>query len=269
MKLIYIDEAGNTGGRADPDQPIHMIGALIVDQGQVRNIEERLNKLAQECTDSVEKTDVIVLPDDVEFHGAELYSGKKFFEKIDPALRIRICMDILQVCKEEGALFGAFGVDKLKKITGTYPHLLCFQFMLERVQDYLAGPTVSDFGLLVADEHRELEEQLIRDLAFSKSVNTGWGWRPTAIKNVVDTVHFVKSHHNRLIQACDVVTYFKLKGYRLRQRLISAYLASPPATRQFSFAEYCDANAKRAEKAVLRLHDVIKTFERFEKIWPL
>ena len=45
MKLIYLDEAGNTGSKADPDQPIHMIGSLIVDEAHVRPIEIRLDAI--------------------------------------------------------------------------------------------------------------------------------------------------------------------------------------------------------------------------------
>jgi hypothetical protein len=32
VKLIYVDESGNTGSKRDPNQPIHMNGAVIVDE---------------------------------------------------------------------------------------------------------------------------------------------------------------------------------------------------------------------------------------------
>ena len=79
MKLIYIDEAGNTGAKADPDQPIHMIGALIVDQNQIRKIEIKLRILAEICADLINASGHFVLVDQIEFHGSELYGGKKYF----------------------------------------------------------------------------------------------------------------------------------------------------------------------------------------------
>jgi hypothetical protein len=266
MKLIYIDEAGNTGRRADPDQPIHMIGSLIVDQAQVRGIEVKLNEIAERCAKSVSSPLHSLSADKVEFHGTDLFGGNKSFSHMGPSERIIVCTEIIGVCKAEGAIFGSCAIDKLK-LLGGHPHMRCFQFMLERVQDYLTW--AGDLGLIVADEHRELEEQIIHDLAFSKRVSTGWGWRPTPIKSIIDTVHFVKSKHNRLVQACDVLTYFRLKGYRLNARLAEAYVASNAALRGVTFQTYCDANAKPAEKAVLSLTAEIRSFERFLKVWPV
>ncbi len=209
MKLIYIDEAGNTGTKADPDQPIHMIGTLIVDQSQVRGIEVKLNEIAERCAVSITSSGHKVSADAVEFHGTDLFGGNKVFRHMKPAERITVCGEIIAVCKAEKAIFGSCAIDKFK-LWGGHPHMRCFQFTLERVQDYLT--VVNGLGLIVADEHRELEEEMIHDLAFSKRVSTGWGWRPTPITSIVDTVHFVKSRHNRLVQACDVLTYFLISG---------------------------------------------------------
>lgn len=268
MKLIYIDEAGNTGTKADPDQPIHMIGALIVDQSKIRSIELRLNALAEVCVEKLSEAGQTASADQIEFHGAEIFSGKKVFAHIKPGDRVEICSDLIEICKAEEAVFGSCSINKMK-LWGGHPHLRCFQFTLERIQDYLMA--VDDLGLLVADEHRELEEEILRDLAFSKHVSTQWGWRPTTIKNVVDTVHFVKSKHNRLVQACDVLTYFRLKGERLEDKLRHAWWASNPmkdGKLDPTFADYQDANTKPAEKAVLAFNKAIKGFERFRKLWP-
>lgn len=261
MKLIYIDEAGNTGKKPDPDQPIHMIGALIVDQGQISGIEAKLNVVARRCAEAIGRE---VSADGLEFHGSDLFGGNKVFNRLKPAERIGVCQDVIRVCAAEGALFGACAINKLRLVGDHHPHMLCFQFTLERVQDYLTA--VDDLGLIVADEHRELEDEIIRDLTFSKRSSTGWGWRPTPITRVVDTVHFVKSRHNRLVQACDVLTYFRLKGHRYRMKLLEAYNVARPAEQDFH--AYCEANAKPSEKAVLALSAEIQAFQRFHKIWP-
>ena len=281
MRFIYIDEAGNTGRRADPDQPIHMVGALIVDETQVRGLEIVLNELGRETANKLTRAGhrsaaLDVGPEkfpvqghEVEFHGAEIYGGRGIAGTgLNPQERIELCGAIVEACKAAGVRYGSAAVDKMKLQGGGHPHLHCFQFMLERVQDYLARENV--LGLIVADEHRELEEHLIRDLAFSKDYSTGWGWRPTAIRNIVDTVHFVKSRHNRLVQACDVLTYFRLRGQRIVSRETSRFLAalrsgSPRGTLE----QFIEANCRPTDLAVYRLYSEIRSFEEFEKLWPV
>lgn len=265
MKLIYLDEAGNTGSKADPDQPIHMVGSLIVDQAHVRPIEVRLNALAERCRTLIRAAGHAVPADPIEFHGADIYGGRGLFKPISPADRIAVCADIIAACRDGAAEFGHCAVNKMKLISG-HPHMRCFQFTLERLQDYLSRK--NELGLLIADEHRELEEEIIQDLAFSKEFTTGWGYRPTAIENIIDTVHFVKSKHNRLVQACDVLTYFRLKGLRLSDKILEAYLLSSEKEGGMSQSDYIALHTRPTEKAVLRLKDAIQAMERFRHLWP-
>ena len=88
MKLIYLDEAGNTGAKADPDQPIHMIGSLIVDQGQIRDIEQQLEGIAEQALLKMQGGPIRPLAEGLEFHGADLFNGKKMFENVGPEIRI-------------------------------------------------------------------------------------------------------------------------------------------------------------------------------------
>lgn len=266
MKLIYLDEAGNTGSKADPDQPIHMIGSLIVDQAHVRFIEVKLNDLAERCRTLIRAAGCPVPTDPIEFHGADLSGGKGAFKPIDPADRIALCEDIIAACRDGEATFGHCAVDKMKLSGSYHPHMLCFQFTLERLQIRLSRE--GELGLLIADEHRELEEKIIQDLAFSKEFGTAWGYRSVAIKNIIDTVHFVKSRHNRLVQACDVLTYFRLKGLRLSDKLLEAYLLSTEKEGGVSQSDYIALHTKPAEKAVLRLDNAIRAMERFQHLWP-
>ena len=266
MKLIYLDEAGNTGSKADPDQSIHMIGSLIVDQAHVRPIEIRLNGLAERCRDLIRAAGRPTPSDPIEFHGTDLFGGRGAFKPISPEARIALCEDIVAACRDGEAAFGHCAVDKMK-LPGGHPHMRCFQFTLERLQDYLSRK--GELGLLIADEHRELEEEIIQDLAFSKEFTTGWGYRPTVIENIIDTVHFVKSKHNRLVQACDVLTYFRLKGLRLSAKMLEAYLLSTERADGQSYSDYVASHTEPAEDVILRLSDAICTMERFRKLWPL
>lgn len=78
----------------------------------------------------------------------------------------------------------------------------------------------------------------------------------------------MKSRHNRLVQACDVLTYFRLKGLRLKAKLSGAYPSSTERTSGVSYSDYIVSHTKPAEKAVLTLNDAIIAMERFQKLWP-
>src|SRR5437870_1010043 len=75
MYLIYLDEAGNTGLRLDdPDQPIHVVGAIIIADKDWLAIEEVFNGLvARLIPKKVERRGF-------EFHAADLFFGHGFFE---------------------------------------------------------------------------------------------------------------------------------------------------------------------------------------------
>lgn len=267
MKLIYIDEAGNTGTKADPSQPIHMIGTLIVDQWQIKEVEDKVNAIALETEKKISGPRHFIPADDIEFHGSDLFNGKEIFKAVPPETRVDICAKIVDVAVSSKLIFGHCAVDKFRLWANAHPHMLCFQFTLERVQDYLGAS--GDLGLIVADEHKELEQQLIRNLATSKRGNTGWGWRPTQITHIVDTVHFVKSCDNRLVQICDVLTYFRLKRIRLENKMTDAYLASGQRATGQSYSDYVETELTLAEKAVWSLSNQIARIERFSKIWPI
>lgn len=89
------------------------------------------------------------------------------------------------------------------------------------------------------------------------------------IENIIDTVHFVKSRHNRLVQACDVLTYFRLKGLRLDAKLLNAFLHSAEKAGGMSYSDHIALRTKPTEGAVLELNNAIRAMKCFEKLWPL
>ena len=222
--------------------------------------------MAGEVASLLEDNAPLIDESDIEFHGADLYGGKRQFLTIAPSERVDICRRVVDIAQSSNLIFGTCCVDKLKMLAEDQPHLLCFQFTLERVQDYLAN--AQDLGLIIADEHKELEQQIIRNLASSKRGTTNWGYRPTAITSVVDTVHFVKSRDNRLIQLCDVLTYFRLKGMNLSRKILAKYLVSPERSRGQNYSDYRENTLSAAEKVVWELHAKIAGNDRFSKIWP-
>ncbi|MCJ2074485.1 DUF3800 domain-containing protein [Methylobacterium sp. E-016] len=115
----------------------------------------------------------------------------------------------------------------------------------------LSAPEPS-LGLLVADENKEIEQRLIDDLELYKRGGTSIGWRPTYIGSIVDSIHFVQSANNRLIQCVDLVAYFTLKYQRQNSSLIDEFLAAGSSE---SWPAWRDAQL-RARQKLQAIHEI-------------
>lgn len=259
MKLVYIDEAGNTGTKLDPDQPIHMLGALLVPEDKVRSTEEEIRSVA------VRHLGVAAVDPGIELHGHHIRSGKGPFKHMNVPARIALVEDLLAILSAHQIEFGYIAIRKaeLKLKTSKHPHELAFMFLVERLQDVLQRD--GDLALLIADEQHEMEDRLIANLDVYKRQRTNWGYRPTAINNIVDSIHFVKSRNNLLIQLADVVTSLALRQMKSNDQLMLAWANTKP--RNYNFPDWCKANASKAQLADLAL---VACMPRtcFTKVYP-
>ncbi len=261
MYLIYVDEAGNTGLRKDPDQPIHMLGALLVEEGKVESLSEAMYDIGKR------NFGTLIFDPKFELHGKDLFGGSGLFKLIPPAARIQACREIVETLHTLDVDLMFTAIDKMRLTGSEHPHGLAFKFLIERVQDYLHRKTA--LGLLIADENQEMEQKLIGDLVQAKVIGTNWGYRPTVVKNIIDSVHFVQSINNKNIQCIDVVTYFLNKGRRVKEKLAAQYeAAGGPAGTGIYYPAFRDATLKPAEKVVIELHDRACLRLRASKIWP-
>lgn len=147
MYLAYMDEAGNTGTCADPNQPVHMLGCLLVEDAAVRAMEDAIADVGKRHFPQLS------LQPGFEFHGAHLYSGKAIFRGVSPDARIKAMRDLVEVTTEHAAAFGYTGVNKVKTFANDHPHRIAFTLMVERVEPWLR--TRDSLGLIVADENNE------------------------------------------------------------------------------------------------------------------
>jgi Protein of unknown function (DUF3800) len=218
LKLIYIDESGNTGTRIDdPMQPYHLIAAIAVEDANVRDVENDVRTLGLKHFGEVSRNT------DFEFHGYEIHKGKgRYFSKLKVEQRIEIMEDLLGVLKSHNLQIIYTIINKQANKAKLHPHQLAFLFLIERIEDYLVNE--NSLGLLIADENRDIEQRLINDLERFKTINTGFGYRPTKIDHIVDSLHFVKSHNNHVIQLADIVAYVLLRGKRAQEELTKNYI---------------------------------------------
>jgi hypothetical protein len=257
VQLIYVDESGNTGAKRDPKQPIHLLGAVLVDEGNVRPIEDALQAIADQCQPlwSIDPT--------FEFHAVDLCSGRGHFAHMDWSARLALLNELVAVLERHDCKIGYAAITKLRNPSSKTPHELAFMFLVERLEDYLQ--VRNQRGLIVADENKEVEKDVIRNFARYKIGSTGWGWRPTKIERLIDSVHFVRSENNHLIQMADLVAYLLLRGKRAQDGLFEKFLSERPTA---NWRTWLASNATAYQSAVLALCDRLAVLRRIAKDYP-
>lgn len=176
MWFAYMDEAGNTGRNlSDPDQPIHLILTVAIEETRVMQVHEHVRATARhhlptECRKP-----------DFEFHGQDLFGGGGCFAGMAPSRRIAIYDDILAGLAIGEAEVFVRGVHK-PRLAQRYPkpfhpHDIALMFTIESVERMARerGCRV----LLVADEAREIENAALRDLAHYQELGTTHCRTPT------------------------------------------------------------------------------------------
>lgn len=252
-----MDESGNSGEKSDPNQPIHLLGCMIVDASNVNKFEAKCNDIAKAFFPNEWKS--------VEFKAHEIYAGKGPFKQLRVEQRIDLTTRLLTAATEHAAGFGYTGVDKRKSYANDHPHRIAFGLMIEGIQPFCNQR--DELGLIIADEYNEIGKTLLSDFSHMKIHGTFWGYRNVTATNIVDTIHFVNSADNRLIQVCDLMTYFTLAEIRLLEGKFEKFFAlSDPKP---VYSEWLEEQFNRAEIATLALAKIAAKPTRFRaKIFP-
>ena len=218
MFICYLDEAGNTGYKLDdPDQPVHLIAAVMVREDRVRDMTKRLDELSQQAPTHYHLT---------EYHGYELFHGKGPWKGIYPRQRIDEYAKALSVLDDVEANVVHASINKPRLAARSYtnpnPHAFALQFLAEKIERWIKSQKglLEQRVLLVADQNHEQEEysiDLIREMqAIGGPVGSGLGLDVT-LDHFVDSVYFDRSDRNRGIQLADLVAYLiyrNLKAWR-------------------------------------------------------
>ena len=256
-----MDESGSTGATADPQQPLHLIACIIINEEKLIPIEADLRELG------IHHFGREALNTDFEFHGTEIRRGKGYFKKKTVQERITIAKSLTELVKKHDIKIGYSAVDKIKSYANQHPHRLAFLFLIERVEDFLRS--INQTGLLVADQNDEIEQRLIDDLEIYKTNNTGFGYRPTQINQIVDSIHFVQSRNNRLIQLADFVAYSLSKGINVQKKLVKNYLDySKNPSNALQYQEWLEENAKKSDSVDIEIYESLIKGLVFSKTFP-
>lgn len=228
MRLAYMDEAGNTGRRCDdPNQPVHLILSLVVDESRVVDLHDHVREIARrhfprDCREY-----------DFEFHGQDLFSGRGSFEGRSPSERVEIFDDLLRGIELAEAEVFIRGVDKVglkrRYPEPFHPHDIALMFTIESIERMAKEQECR--VLLIADEAREVEHAAIRDLANYQEVGTAWGFRTERINHIIDTIHFVPSHPNCGIQIADCATFIASRMRKINNGIVARNSSSEAVKR--------------------------------------
>ncbi len=208
MYLCYVDESGNTGGNLqDINQPKLLLGAVLVPMHRIKEIEDDLRVLAYRHFAAESRNT------DFEFHGDAIYNARgRYFKKLTMEKRIEILSDLVELAvKYVDLKLGYVSIQKAKYFARPHIQQTAFSMVVERLEEHLARQE-NAYCVLVADEQNEIEQKLIDDLDHYKQHGTRFGYKSVQVERIIDSVHFVQSKNNLLMQLCDVICYIIRKG---------------------------------------------------------
>lgn len=200
MYLLYLDDSGSVKNRADT---YVFLAGLAVFERQPYWLSSALDRLAGRLwPDS---------PQTLEFHSAEIFSGKRQWRGLEKAVRLdafREALSILATARNT-VLFGA-AVHKAT-VSPEDPLEYAFELLCNRFDLYLGRlhrQADTQRGLIVLDEsaHETSLQTLAREFRYH-------GHRWGQLRNLIEVPLFVNSKATRMIQFADMIAYAMRRYY--------------------------------------------------------
>lgn len=205
MLLTYFDEVKP----APPDQPYFWLGGLMVDDRIVPQIEDEMNTLAATLfgkgTGLTPKT---------EFHAVDIVHGHGNFERFrNPVERFELMKQLVRIyAKPDGVYRVASRIEIDKLYGGVDAQEKAMLFLVERVDGFAKGRDMN--ALLIGDfETAGLVDAAVQSLAVFRENGTPYAFGKD-IEHLIDTVHFARSHHSRLLQLADIYLWTEQLRHR-------------------------------------------------------
>ncbi len=205
MHLIYIDESGNTGRNlSDPQQPIFVLGALVVPEEAWQELENDLEAAIRELGPPQQ-------PDDVEIHGGDLRQGTGVFKGVPVADRLALRDAWLGIAQKHKLRFIYRSIVKKRYERwmlsvfgpgiGVNPHLAAFPLVAQVANNLLRTIGANVRGIIISDENREVVGDIER---FQKLLRLTPG--ALHLDRIIEKGFFIDSHKSRLLQLADLCT---------------------------------------------------------------
>lgn len=204
MYVTYFDEV-----KCQPSQGqnYYFVGGICVPMNKIMEIEGHLNALASELFGTFDLT-----PETC-FHARLIHFKKGPFSNMDFPARLDVLKRLTRILANSAVkrVYVAIDNEKLKakhKIAE-----IAFAHFCERVEMAMDS---DEQTILIGDLDNQEFKQMISDFARYRAKGTPWDWG-IKINSIVDSVHFARSHHSRMIQLADIYLYTVSHRYGSRR----------------------------------------------------
>lgn len=204
MYLLYLDDSGSP---PNPNEDYFVLGGLSVPENSVRWLSGEIEAIAEEIDPDN--------PRSVEFHAAEIFSGKldvwKGMKKEERIRTIKKVLGVLDAASPKSIAVFACAVHK--NSTPGDPVQIAFEQLSSRFDIYVRRQNTErgerQKGMIILD--KSSYETSLQNLAdqFRKD-GTRWGNRLTTLSEVP---LFVDSKASRIIQLTDHIAYAVFRRY--------------------------------------------------------
>lgn len=199
MHLVYFDEVKFQAGV----QPYEWIGGVCVSSEDVEQVEAAVTQLAVAYFGDPTPEDL------TEFHGSAILAGKRGFKSTPLVDRIELLKALACILGDRERIKRILiRIDVARLFSGSdSPADFAFMYFVEKVEELMVGQRSR--AMLIGDyEHERVVAKAVRRLAQFRHNRTDYAFgRP--ITRIIDTVHFGRSHHSRLLQLADIFTWFQ------------------------------------------------------------
>lgn len=199
LYVAYFDEV-----KANPKQGQHhyLVGGIVVPSDKIKSMEEAVSDLAESTFGT---RDLTV---NTEFHASYCFGGKGPFKGKPIEQRLTAMASLLRLVAEtEGVkrVYAAIDTGKLYKPEKAAE--TAFLHFVERVEKALPADTPC---LMIGDLDDEQATNMVTDFLRYRQNGTPTNYG-IKITKLVDSVHFCRSHHSRMLQLADNYL-FKVSG---------------------------------------------------------
>jgi hypothetical protein len=211
--LFFVDDSGNTGAKLDhPIERIHWLIAVGVDESLIRDVDRAMFDV---CVKHFGYKAASAA--DFEVKGSELFGGRGCAESLDPLQRIDCYKEILSILDAHHARLFVRGINKPMHATRAEergykpdaPYDLAFQYLVERIDEWLDSIPTQPRGLMVADEQQEAGRRMVHQFNQWAHRGTSGGYRARSITRLLPSLHYVRSVDSRLVQLADCVAFLR------------------------------------------------------------
>lgn len=199
-QFVYLDETGSVGKGARREKELLLVG-VVIDEVVVRQLAGRMREVAEATLGALEPG--------FEFHAVELWHGNGPWNSLAPSELLEVFEEIIGLLDELDCYVVHAAINKQKlhdRYGGAYDdsaYLLALQFLLEKLD---AWRRRDNLRVLVADEMKQYQLKAIEMVAdlqrWAAGVVPG-----KQLNTVIDSIHFVQSHHSPGVQLADAVAF--------------------------------------------------------------